>query len=211
MDARLPATYITRQCAKWCCGWVHNSELPPRAQLSPHSVPSSAQHQPSPPHIPLCRLSSVHVTPATAFVNLIFKSVPSVSLFRLGKRVVHNQPFHDVHGGRVNGSLELKVADFVSIDAETAIRRVALEMLTSTVPFGDLYSALIRGERQQRLEEKTPSPQAAVQASKKRVHFGLDWELPPEASGSSAGLDLDPGGVGMWEHHLNGTCEEAQN
>ncbi|KAI3390301.1 hypothetical protein diail_10370, partial [Diaporthe ilicicola] len=119
-----------------------------------------------------------------------FRLSASVSLFRLGKRVVHDQPFRDADGGRVDGGLELNVADFVPLYAETAISREDLEGLTFAVPFSDLFDALARGERRQVLEEETSPPQAAGRSGKKRVHLEFDWELP-----DAAGTRRPPGFV----------------
>ena len=69
----------------------------------------------------------------------------------------------------MDDSLELNVADFVSRDD------AALKSLSFNIPFRDLYDALERGERQQRLEEKTPPPEE--QPSRKRVRFEFNWEL----------------------------------
>lgn len=74
------------------------------------------------------------------------------SLFRLRDQVLDNNLFRDSEGSRVDGSLELSVADFAPGDD-------ALKSLSFNVPFNDLYDALERGEKQQRLEEQTPPPE----------------------------------------------------
>lgn len=91
-----------------------------------------------------------------------------VSLFRLRDQVLDHDLFRDSEGVRVDGSLELNVADFVPRDDD------AFKSLSFNIPFKDLYDALERGEKQQRLEEQTPPPE---QTSRKRVHFEFNWEL----------------------------------
>lgn len=114
-----------------------------------------------------------------------------ISLYRLGRRVVHDQEFRDAQGRPRDGGLELNIADFVPWDEEdgedgdrAAAARAELEQLTFTVPFGELCDALSWGEARQILEEQTPAPPDVppVRAGKKRVHF--EWPDPepePEA------------------------------
>lgn len=100
-----------------------------------------------------------------------------VSLFRLHDQILNNEVFRDSGGAPVDGSLELNVADFFpGADGD------ALKLLSFNVPFRDLYNALERGERQQRLEEKTPPPEEE-RNSRKRVHFEFNWDLPEPEPG----------------------------
>lgn len=99
----------------------------------------------------------------------------SLSLFRLGNIVLQDQPFRDKQGQGLEGGFELNVADFVPLANELVPREV-LEALTFIVPFRSLSDGLARGERQQALEERTPTPQPEAQTSRKRVHFS--WSLP---------------------------------
>lgn len=116
------------------------------------------------------------------------KSAASLSLFRLGRRILCDRPFRDSEGEPVDGSLELNVADFVPQDADISISRASLETLTFSVPFRCLYDALTSGEQLQALEEETPPPESEVQRTKKRVHFEFDWD-----AGTAAGEGQDNG------------------
>ncbi|KUI73047.1 hypothetical protein VM1G_08370 [Cytospora mali] len=112
-----------------------------------------------------------------------------LSLYRLGKRVVHDQVFRDAQGKPTDGGLELSIADLVpwDDDGEVAaaglgpLSRAELESLTFIVPFSELCEALTWGEEQQALEEQTPTPEFAARAGQKRVHFDdFDWSEPDE-------------------------------
>lgn len=81
-----------------------------------------------------------------------------MSLFRLSKRVICNQPFWGGHGELVNGNLELNIVDFVPLGLTAMVPRSNLERLTFTIPFSDFYKALIWGEQQQMLKEQTLPP-----------------------------------------------------
>lgn len=107
-----------------------------------------------------------------------------VSLFRLQDQVMDNQLFRDDEGACVDGSLELNVADFVPRDD-------TFKSLSFNVPFKELYNALERGEKQQRLEEQTPPPEEQG-TSRKRVHFEFKWELSQPESGSASTRELRP-------------------
>lgn len=121
--------------------------------------------------------------------GVALKSMASLSLFRLGRRILCDTPFRDSHGNQVDGSLELNVADFVPPDADISISRAALEALTFSVPFKCLYDALTSGEQLQALEEETPPPESGVQRTKKRVKFEFDWDAGPPT-----GEETDVGG-----------------
>lgn len=111
--------------------------------------------------------------------GVALKSMASLSLFRLGRRILCDKPFRDSHGNQVEGSLKLNIADFVPQDADIPISRTALEALTFSVPFTCLYNALISGKQLQALEEETPPPESEVQRTKKRVKFEFDWDAGP--------------------------------
>ncbi|KAI3393128.1 hypothetical protein diail_4696 [Diaporthe ilicicola] len=115
--------------------------------------------------------------------------VARLSLYRLGKRLVHDQVFRDAQGKPTDGGLELSIADLVPWDdggEVTAaglgpLSRAELESLTFIVPFSELCEALTWGEEQQALEEQTPTPEFAARAGQKRVHFDdFDWSEPDE-------------------------------
>lgn len=113
-----------------------------------------------------------------------------LSLYRLGKRVVHDQVFRDAQGKPTEGGLELSIADLVPWDDDggglpsaglESIRRAELESLTFVVPFSELCEALTWGEEQQALEEQTPTPESGAQTGQKRVRFDdFDWSEPGE-------------------------------
>lgn len=115
-------------------------------------------------------------SPSTTSTGL---SRPStISLFRLGTRVLHDQVFRDAQDRQAEGGFELNLADFVpdAPSTDEPVPRAILESLAFTVPFSDLCDALESGEEQQRLTEKTHTPQPEARSNRKRVHF--DWALP---------------------------------
>ncbi|KAH8747975.1 hypothetical protein F5883DRAFT_583251 [Diaporthe sp. PMI_573] len=101
----------------------------------------------------------------------------TISLFRLGTRVLHDEVFRDAQGEKADGGFELNLADFVPhlSSPDEPVPSAVLESLSFTVPFSDLCNALQWGEEQQTLAEKTPTPQPEARPNRKRVHF--DWTL----------------------------------
>lgn len=125
-----------------------------------------------------------------------------ISLYRLGRRVVHDQEFRDAQGRPRDGGIALSVADFVSWDERRdgdqdeledrgAAARARLEQLTFTIPFAELCDALGRGEEQQLLKEQPPDTVQPARAGQKRVRF--EWSDPePEPEDEADDTDTDP-------------------
>lgn len=125
-----------------------------------------------------------------------------ISLYRLGRRVLHDQEFRNAQGQPQEGGLELNVADFVPWgeqgEAQGAATRAKLEQLNFTIPFSEFCESLKWGEEQQLLEEQTPVPDAQpASAGRKRVHF--EWSDPeptPEAEDTDDHTESNEEAVG---------------
>jgi hypothetical protein len=73
----------------------------------------------------------------------------TLSLYRLGERVVHNVMFRDHLGAEQHGDIQLTFADFVRDSSELQTSREVLEPFPITIPFSELTGSLAFCETRQ--------------------------------------------------------------